>query len=246
MRAAADRPRARTHRLPPEAARLYCRRRRQGAWPTGSIWAGRSMRRASRASALLLDPSDLLTHGLIVGMTGSGKTGLAVVLIEEVLRQGTGVIAIDPKGDLANLLLLFDDLAPASFEPWIDPETAAARRRAGARRPPRRRSARARASPSGASAPRTSPRCAAPTTRSSSRRARTPACRSTSCSRSTRRPSRSTRPRRTCATRSSRSWRACSASCASTPTRCSRRRPSSSRRSSSARGARARGSRSSR
>ena len=72
----------------------------------------------------LLDPSDLLTHGLVVGMTGSGKTGLAVVLIEEVLRQGTGVIAIDPKGDLANLLLLFDDLAPASFEPWIDPETA--------------------------------------------------------------------------------------------------------------------------
>ncbi len=72
----------------------------------------------------LLDPADLLTHGLIVGMTGSGKTGLAVVLIEEVLRQGTGVIAIDPKGDLANLLLLFDDLAPASFEPWIDPETA--------------------------------------------------------------------------------------------------------------------------
>ncbi|MFN8096406.1 MAG: ATP-binding protein, partial [Vicinamibacteria bacterium] len=44
----------------------------------------------------------------------------------EVLRQGTGVIAIDPKGDLANLLLLFDDLAPASFEPWIDPEVARA------------------------------------------------------------------------------------------------------------------------
>ena len=73
---------------------------------------------------VLLDPSDLLTHGLVVGMTGSGKTGLAVVLIEEILRQGTGVIAIDPKGDLANLLLLFDDLAPASFEPWVDPETA--------------------------------------------------------------------------------------------------------------------------
>jgi hypothetical protein len=73
-----------------------------------------------------LDPSDLLTHGLIVGMTGSGKTGLAVVLVEEVLRQGTGVIAIDPKGDLANLLLLFDDLGAAQFEPWIDPEVARA------------------------------------------------------------------------------------------------------------------------
>ena len=73
---------------------------------------------------LELDPADLLTHGLIVGMTGSGKTGLAIALIEEVLRQGVPVLAIDPKGDLGNLLLLFDDLAPASFEPWIDPEAA--------------------------------------------------------------------------------------------------------------------------
>jgi hypothetical protein len=73
---------------------------------------------------LELDPNDLLTHGLIVGMTGSGKTGLAIALIEEVLRQGVPVLAIDPKGDLGNLLLLFEDLAPASFEPWIDPEAA--------------------------------------------------------------------------------------------------------------------------
>jgi len=73
---------------------------------------------------LTLDSADLLTHGLIVGMTGSGKTGLAIALIEEVLRQGVPVLAIDPKGDLGNLLLLFEDLAPASFEPWIDPEAA--------------------------------------------------------------------------------------------------------------------------
>jgi len=71
-----------------------------------------------------LDPADLLTHGLIVGMTGSGKTGLAITLIEEVLRQGIPVLAIDPKGDLGNLLLLFDAFDAASFEPWIDPEAA--------------------------------------------------------------------------------------------------------------------------
>ncbi|MEO8359104.1 MAG: helicase HerA-like domain-containing protein [Vicinamibacteria bacterium] len=71
-----------------------------------------------------LDPTDLLTHGLIVGMTGSGKTGLAIAMIEEVLRQGIPVIAIDPKGDLGNLLLLFDDLQPSSFEPWIDKDAA--------------------------------------------------------------------------------------------------------------------------
>jgi hypothetical protein len=79
---------------------------------------------AATGARLELDPADLLTHGLIVGMTGSGKTGLAVALIEELLRQGTPVLAIDPKGDLANLLLLFDDLAPASFLPWIDPDAA--------------------------------------------------------------------------------------------------------------------------
>ena len=71
-----------------------------------------------------LEPTDLLTHGLIVGMTGSGKTGLAIGLIEEVMRQGVPVIAIDPKGDLGNLLLLFDDLAPASFLPWVDQDAA--------------------------------------------------------------------------------------------------------------------------
>jgi hypothetical protein len=71
-----------------------------------------------------LDPADLLTHGLIVGMTGSGKTGLAIVLVEELLRRGVPVIAVDPKGDLADLLLLFPQLDAASFEPWIDVEAA--------------------------------------------------------------------------------------------------------------------------
>src|SRR4029079_14997239 len=71
-----------------------------------------------------LDPTDLLTHALIVGMTGSGKTGLAIALIEEVLSSGVPVLAIDPKGDLGNLLILFDHLAPEEFAPWVDADDA--------------------------------------------------------------------------------------------------------------------------
>ncbi|PYQ08406.1 MAG: ATP-binding protein [Acidobacteria bacterium] len=81
-------------------------------------------RTGALGARLDLDPTDLLTHGLVVGMTGSGKTGLAIALIEEALKQGVPVIAIDPKGDLGNLLLLFESLDAASFAPWIDPDAA--------------------------------------------------------------------------------------------------------------------------
>lgn len=70
------------------------------------------------------DPADLVTHGFVVGMTGSGKTGLCIDILEEAALLGIPAIAIDPKGDLTNLVLHFPDLAPTDFRPWIDPEIA--------------------------------------------------------------------------------------------------------------------------
>jgi hypothetical protein len=71
-------------------------------------------------SPAVVGTGDLTTHGVIVGMTGSGKTGLGVVLIEEALTVGVPCLLIDPKGDLTNLCLTFPDLTPADFRPWIN------------------------------------------------------------------------------------------------------------------------------
>ena len=61
--------------------------------------------------AVAYEADDLTTHGVIVGMTGSGKTGLGVVMMEEALRQNIPTLVIDPKGDMGNLLLTFPDLS---------------------------------------------------------------------------------------------------------------------------------------
>lgn len=69
---------------------------------------------------LLYNAKDLTTHAVCVGMTGSGKTGLCLTLLEEAAIDGIPSICIDPKGDLGNLLLAFPDLRPEDFRPWID------------------------------------------------------------------------------------------------------------------------------
>lgn len=73
-----------------------------------------------REDQLTYDPPDLTTHAIVTGMTGSGKTGLCVGLLEEAAMQGIPALLIDPKGDLTNLVLAFPELQPTDFQPWID------------------------------------------------------------------------------------------------------------------------------
>ena len=81
--------------------------------------------RKRRPELLLYDSRHLTTHALCVGMTGSGKTGLCIGLLEEAAIDGIPAIVIDPKGDIANLLLTFPGAKPEDFLPWIDVEEAA-------------------------------------------------------------------------------------------------------------------------
>ena len=78
----------------------------------------------TRDEPVLYDSRDLVTHAVCIGMTGSGKTGLCLDLIEEAAIDGVPVIAIDPKGDLGNLLLTFPGLSAAEFRPWVNEDDA--------------------------------------------------------------------------------------------------------------------------
>ena len=97
----------------------------------GSFYLGRPHDLANAKTAtepLLYDTKDLTTHAVCVGMTGSGKTGLCLALLEEAALDGIPAIAIDPKGDLGNLLLAFPNLRPSDFRPWVDAGEAAGKR----------------------------------------------------------------------------------------------------------------------
>jgi len=93
----------------------------------GAFYLGRSFDQEKKTlgeSLVLYDSKDLVTHAVCVGMTGSGKTGLCIGLLEEAAIDGVPSIIIDPKGDLANLLLTFPQLRGEDFEPWINEEDA--------------------------------------------------------------------------------------------------------------------------
>jgi hypothetical protein len=73
---------------------------------------------------LLYDPADLTTHAVVVGMTGSGKTGLCIGMLEEAALKGIPALMVDPKGDITNTLLHFPDLLPQDFQPWVNADQA--------------------------------------------------------------------------------------------------------------------------
>jgi hypothetical protein len=93
----------------------------------GAFYLGREFDPANPqlGPELLYDSRDLTTHAICIGMTGSGKTGLCVSLLEEAAIDGIPAIAIDPKGDIANLALAFPELRPEDFRPWVDAGEAA-------------------------------------------------------------------------------------------------------------------------
>lgn len=93
----------------------------------GTFYLGRGYDIGTKTLAddlVLYDSKDLVTHGVVLGMTGSGKTGLCLAVLEEAALDGIPIIAIDPKGDIANLLLTFPALEGPSFEPWVNEEDA--------------------------------------------------------------------------------------------------------------------------
>ena len=94
----------------------------------GKFYLGREYDLAEKElkdELVLYDSKDLVTHGVVLGMTGSGKTGLCITLLEEAAMDNIPAIVIDPKGDISNLLLTFPELTGSNFRPWINEDDAA-------------------------------------------------------------------------------------------------------------------------
>ena len=94
----------------------------------GAFYLGREYdleTKSAEGGLVLYDSKDLVTHGVVLGMTGSGKTGLCLALLEEAAMDNIPAIVIDPKGDISNLLLTFPELRSEDFRPWINEDDAA-------------------------------------------------------------------------------------------------------------------------
>lgn len=93
----------------------------------GAFYMGREYDTESKTMTedlVMYDSKHLVTHGVVLGMTGSGKTGLCLALLEEAAMDGVPVIAIDPKGDIGNFMLQFPNLTAEEFRPWINEDDA--------------------------------------------------------------------------------------------------------------------------
>lgn len=93
----------------------------------GAFYLGRGYDLAKKElqdDLVMYDSKDLVTHGVVLGMTGSGKTGLCLALLEEAAMDGVPLIAIDPKGDIGNALLTFPNLSAEEFKPWVNTDDA--------------------------------------------------------------------------------------------------------------------------
>lgn len=94
---------------------------------SGQFYLGRIVDSATGKAGsepLIYDSEDLTTHGVVVGMTGSGKTGLCIGMLEEAALSNIPALMIDPKGDITNALLHFPNLSPQDFQPWVNPDQA--------------------------------------------------------------------------------------------------------------------------
>ena len=94
----------------------------------GSFYLGRAhdlKQNKLKDELVLYDSKDLVTHGVVLGMTGSGKTGLCISILEEAAMDNIPAIIIDPKGDISNLMLNFPNFEPSDFRPWINEDDAA-------------------------------------------------------------------------------------------------------------------------